>query len=682
MQNQSIEHFFSGVDKLTQTYLTQEEVPNVVIMGPYNSGKSTLINNLLGHHLSPVNIIPTTPAPVRFSYGERFLARVYFTDRQMHVLTAGELTGLLTRKEPPGGGITNVEVQYKHELLKKLHIIDTPGIDALHEPSSLLSRLPKCEYIVYLLQQRGLNEADRRYIEKLVRSNKPLNISFWINCNLGVYDGTSLKESRQFLRQICATEVPVYLINTMDNQDIIKIQLFIENQAAIFKLRRITDKLRKLDLQIPGIITDSMRANDDAKFMVQFWAAIEQARLIIQGQNMLKTLTPVSQQIASLMEKTDRPAVDPGGVSIVYKTTGPKRDIVLIREKILSLVEQAINDPSLKPYTDSIRQLESLHGQLKKENYLVTAAGGFSSGKSTFFNALMGEAILPAQNSPTTFTITRLKHGVHKKAIINYARQVVIPTHQMENQQAILCRYELATLEHWISDSKLVEHVYAMEKSKNGRLTKITATELLQQIELLKKSFARVKRDFSSKRRPWKSLFKKVPAQMFLSSELADYFVIHFKDTVRQELNLDTPGDRTTLAKIAGSHLALRVSDIVIEHPAESLRLATFVDTPGLDSVYHHHREITTRYLPLSDCFLFFLNGKHILTQPDMGIVKLIHRAMQKERQPSHKLFIIVNFADTLTVQERNNVYSYLQENLVKPSRGIVDPGNIFLFQH
>lgn len=65
-----------------------------------------------------------------------------------------------------------------------------------------------------------------------------------------------------------------------------------------------------------------------------------------------------------------------------------------------------------------------------------------------------------------------------------------------------------------------------------------------------------------------------------------------------------------------------------------------------------------------------------------MGIVKLIHRAMQKERQPSHKLFIIVNFADTLTVQERNNVYSYLQENLVKPSRGIVDPGNIFLFQH
>jgi len=678
MQNQSIANFFSQVDELTQTHLKLEDVPTVVVMGTYNSGKSTLVNNLLGQRLSPVDIIPTTPAPVRFSYGERFLARVYYHDRQMHILTAGELARLLTRKVQPGGEITHVEVRYKHDLLNKMHIVDTPGIDALHEPSSLLSRFPAPDHIVYLLQQRGLNEADRQQVQKLVDSYPPGIISFWINCNLGAHDGTSLEESRRYLRQICGSEVTVYLTNTINHEDIHKFELFIENQAAILKMQKISDKLEKLDVQISDMLTASMRENDDAKFLEQLWPAIEQARLIIHGQNMINTLPPVSQQIASLLDKPASPAGAPGGISLVYKTAGPRKDPAATREKILSIVEQALADPSLIPYTDSIKKLESLHSQLKKENYLVTAAGGFSSGKSTFFNALMGETILPVQNRPTTFAITLLKHGNPKKATINYSRQVTIPTHYVEGQQAIICRHELSALERWVTDPELTAQIYAIEKSKNGRSTKITITELLQQIELVKKSFARVKRDFTNKRRPWQSLFKKIAAQNFMASELADYFSVYFKNAAKQEIELDSPAGRAELAEIASSHLALRVSDIVIEHPAEPLRLATFVDTPGLDSIYHHHREITTRYLPSSDCFLFFLNGKHILTQPDMGIWEMLSQAMQDRQQPSHKLFFLINFADTLAINERNKVNNYLQENLVKPSQGAVDQSNLY----
>ncbi|WP_449241583.1 dynamin family protein [Desulfoscipio gibsoniae] len=680
MQTQpSIAHFFSQVDELTEIHLTQEEIPDLIVMGPYNSGKSTLINNLLGQRLSPVDIIPATPAPIRFSYGERFLAQINFTDRQVHALTADELAGFLTRKKLSGLEITGVEVQLRHNLLKKMHLLDTPGIDAIHESSPLPGRLPQSDLVVYLLQQRGLNDLERRQIQQLVHRNGPGNISFWINCNLGNnHDGTSLEESRRILRQICGIEVTVHLINTMDIEDIRKFQLFIENQAAVFKLQEITDKLKKRDLQIPEMIAESMREYDDAKFLVQFWPAIEQARLIVQSQNTLKTMPPVTQQIASLLKKPTHSIIDPDGVTIVYNATGPRQDPVVIREKIISLLEQAIADPSLRPYKKSIGQLESLHSQITKENYLVTAAGGFSSGKSTFFNALMGEAMLPAENRPTTFAITRLKYGSHKKATINYARQVTIPTHYIENQQAALCQREMFTLEHWITDPELLGQIYAMEKSKNGRLTRITAAELLKEIELLKKSFARVKRNFPNNKRPWKSLFKKISAQKFSTGALADNIIVHFKDTAHQTLELDSPAGRAALAKIAGSHLALRVSDMVIEHPAKSLRLATFVDTPGLDSVYRHHREITTRYLPSSDCFLFFLNGKHILTQPDMGILQMLHRAMQNKLQADHRLFIVVNFADTLTAREQDKIYNYLQEYLVKPSSRTINPKNIY----
>lgn len=675
MQSQNIEQFLTGAGKLAETHLTQEEAPTVAVMGPYNSGKSTLINQLLEQNLSPVDIIPATPVPVRFSYGKRFLARVYFTDRQLHTLTVDELAGFLTRKAPHGSEITRVEVRHKHPLLKKMHIIDTPGIDALQEPSSLTGRLPALDHIVYLMQQRGLNETDRQHIQKLLTNNRPEAISFWINCNLGPYDGTSLEESRRFLRQICGGEVTVHLINTLDHGDISKFRLFIENRAAVLMLQSISVKLKELDRKIPDIIDRSMRENNDANFLVQFWPAAEHARQILHSQNIIKTLPPVTQQIESLLKKPARPAVEPESSPVVYSSTGPRHDPVVIREKILALLEQAIADPTLASYPESIRQLESLHGRLKKENYLVTAAGGFSSGKSTFFNALIGEAILPAENRPTTSAITLLKHGRHKKATINYSRQVVIPTHRLEGGQAILCRHELAAMEHWLTNPKLLGEIYALEKSKNGRLAKVTAEELLDEIELLKKSFARVKREFSGHRRPWKSLFKKISKQKFLASQLADYFIIHFKDAASQVLALDTPDGQTALAEILGSHLALRVADIVVEHPAEPLRLATYVDTPGLDSVYHHHREITSRYLPLSDCFIFFLNGKHILTQPDMGVWEMIRRAMQDKQQSDRKMFIVVNFVDTLTGHDRDKVSDYLRENLV--TSGGAAPGNI-----
>ncbi len=678
MQNQSFDYFFSQVDELTQAHLTQDEVPTVVVMGPYNTGKSTLINNLLGQHLSPVDIIPTTPAPVRFSYGERFQALVHYPDRQMHILTTGELTRLLTHRERLGHEITHVEIRYKHELLKKMHIVDTPGLDALHEPSSLLIRFPAADHIVYLLQQRGLNEADRQHIQKLLSSYNPSSISFWLNCNLGDHDGTALEESRQSLRQICAGEVNVHTINTMHPEDVNKFLAFMENHAALCKLQQISDKLHKLDLQINDQVTTAMRENDDAKFLVKLWPAFEQARLILDGGNKLNTLPPVTQQIAALLTKPSSQIADQSGIAVVYKTAGPQWDPTVIREKIIAIVQQALTDPSLLPDTECIKQLKQLHGQLQSENYLVTAAGGFSSGKSTFFNALMGEAILPAQNRPTTATITLLKHGSRKKATINYAQQITIPTHYLEDRQAILCRHELEALEQWITDPTLSGQIIAIEKSKNDHITKITAQELFQQLELLKKFFARVKRDFpNKKRRPWKSLFKKIAAPKFLTSDLADYFVVHFNKATQQELDLESPSGRAELNKLTASHLALRVADIVIEHPAEQLRLTTFVDTPGLDSVYHHHREITTRYLPASDCFLFFLNGKHILTQPDMAIWTMLRATMQDKKRQGSKLFVIVNFADTLSGKERNKVYHYLQENLIKPSLGAMNQGNI-----
>jgi hypothetical protein len=674
---QNLDKYFARVDELRETFTTPRDVPAVAFTGPYNTGKSTLINNMLGQQISPVDIIPTTSSLIRFSYGERFLARVHYTGRRVTALTVSELAGLLAKKQAPGREIQKVDVQFKHALLQRLHLIDSPGTDAVNGPPSLPGGLKEADHIVYLLHQRGPGEADRIAIRELVEHRGAARVSFWINCNLGRCDGSSLEESRRVLREICGGEITVYLINTMDPGDVEKFRYFIEDRAATTTLQRVNGKLKELDSRIPGLVAGSLRESGDSAFLVKFWEARECARRVIHGQNLVKSIPPVSQQIRTMLEKSTATAKPPGGVQVVYATAGRAPDPGEVRSKIKSLLEGIMADRALSSCPGALDELKALAARLDREQYLVTAAGGFSSGKSTFFNAIMGENLLPAENRPTTFAITLLKHGAVKKATVTYARRVVIPTHYRDGDHIIICRHELATLERWLTDPGLSGPITALEQSKNGVLSGITAAGVLRELEQLKTAFARVKRSFHNGKRPWKSLFKKIPVQKFTGSNLADAFIVHFQNAEKTELNLETGAGRLALAEIAGSHLALRVKNIEISHPAELLRAATFVDTPGLDSVYHRHRELTARYLPASDCFLLFLNGKHILTKPDLGIVRMIINAFSGNKASARKLFVAVNFADALTSREQEKVRNFLHENLIKPSAGAVHPDRI-----
>lgn len=671
---QNLDKRLARVDELRETFLTPLDVPTVAFTGPFNTGKSTLINNLLGQQVSPVDIIPTTSSLIHFSYGERFLARVHYTGRRVTALAVSELATLLAPGRAPGREIQKVEVQLKHPLLKRLHLVDSPGLDAAGGPPSLPGELKEAGHIAYLLHQRGPGEADRIAIRELVEHRGAGRISFWINCNLGRCDGTSLEESRRVLREICGGEIAVYLINTIDSPDVQKFRYFIEDAAAALTLQRVNDILKELDNRIPGLVAGALREPVDSAFLVKFWEARECARRVTSGQNLAKSIPPVTQQIRAMLEQPAPTTKPENKVRVVHATPGRVPDPGDVKSKIKSLLETILADRALSPLPGALDELKNLAAGLDREQYLVAAAGGFSSGKTTFFNAITGEELLPAENRPTTFAITLLGHGPAPKATINYARRVELPTHHRDGDHVVICRHELATLERWLTDPGLSGQITALERVKNGTPSPATAGTVLEELERLKTAFARVRRSFRDGRRPWKSLFKKIPVHKFSGNDLADAFIIHFPDAGKAELDLENEVNRRVLATMAGSHLALRVKNIEINHPAALLRAATFVDTPGLDSVHHRHREITARYLPASDCFLLFLNGKHILTRPDLGIVRLILNALSGDRD---KLFVVVNFADVLTASEREKVRRYLHEHLVKPSAGAIHPDRI-----
>ncbi len=58
--------------------------------------------------------------------------------------------------------------------------------------------------------------------------------------------------------------------------------------------------------------------------------------------------------------------------------------------------------------------------KLQTDTFYIAAFGGFSSGKSTFFNAVLGEKLFPSQSTPTTATINFLTYSEKKRLMVTY----------------------------------------------------------------------------------------------------------------------------------------------------------------------------------------------------------------------------------------------------------------------
>ncbi|MDR3665584.1 MAG: dynamin family protein [Ignavibacteriaceae bacterium] len=69
---------------------------------------------------------------------------------------------------------------------------------------------------------------------------------------------------------------------------------------------------------------------------------------------------------------------------------------------------------------NNIKDVEQLRNKLNSATFKVLVVGEFSSGKSTFLNAILRNKILPTATTETTATINIIKYGTPEKAVITY----------------------------------------------------------------------------------------------------------------------------------------------------------------------------------------------------------------------------------------------------------------------
>jgi len=100
-------------------------------------------------------------------------------------------------------------------------------------------------------------------------------------------------------------------------------------------------------------------------------------------------------------------------------TSGSRFDNFISQKKSLTeaLIEltnlfEVINNSFVdKPYTQDIKALKGIADRIKVDSFKVLVVGEFSTGKSTFINALLSNNILPTDDNETTATINIIRYG-------------------------------------------------------------------------------------------------------------------------------------------------------------------------------------------------------------------------------------------------------------------------------
>ena len=154
----------------------------IAVFGRVSSGKSSLLNAVLGTDVLPVGVTPVTAVPTRITHGEEPSLTVSFTDAPAKTFEIARLGEFATEQQNPGNAkhVTRITVTIPaSRLASGVSFVDTPGLGSLATSGAAetLAYLPKCDLGVVLIDAGStLTDGDVRTILALQEAAIPAHV--------------------------------------------------------------------------------------------------------------------------------------------------------------------------------------------------------------------------------------------------------------------------------------------------------------------------------------------------------------------------------------------------------------------------------------------------------------------------------------------------------------------------
>ncbi len=193
---------------------------NLVVVGQFKRGKTSLINALIGADILPVAVVPLTSIVTIIAYGETLNIKVFFSEGRTLDIAPESLPDYVTEKGNPKNikDVSEVIITYPSPYLKDgVRLIDTPGVGSIYQHNTDVAYryLPKADAALFLLSvDQPMSKAELDFLGDVKEySNK---IFFLLN-KADYFSDADLKESIEFtmgvLREAMGAEVKIFPVS-------------------------------------------------------------------------------------------------------------------------------------------------------------------------------------------------------------------------------------------------------------------------------------------------------------------------------------------------------------------------------------------------------------------------------------------------------------------------------------
>jgi small GTP-binding protein len=201
---------------------------NLVVVGRFNRGKTSLMNAIMSTDRLPMGIVPLTSVITTVGYGSKERVELHYNGRILtHEIPINDLAKYVTQEGNPGNvkRIKKAEVQLPAEILRRgFYFVDTPGLEsAIRENTRTTeSFLPEADaFLLVTSYESPLSDEEMRFFRTV--SASPRSIFVVLNKHDTVSDEerrAALAYVHQQLSQIFGEErLRIYSISARDALD-------------------------------------------------------------------------------------------------------------------------------------------------------------------------------------------------------------------------------------------------------------------------------------------------------------------------------------------------------------------------------------------------------------------------------------------------------------------------------
>lgn len=300
------------------------------VFGRVNSGKSSLMNHLIGAMVLPVGVTPVTAVPTRIQFGKIARATVEFARQPPQTFELASLPEFVSEQGNPDNRkqVMRIVVELDAPRLREgVTWVDTPGLGALstHGATETSAYLPRCDLGLVLIDAGGsLTQDDLVLVQALLRSGADAMVL------VSKADLLGAAERAQFVDYVQAhlaaqfgQSLPVHLVSVVGTdaalcdswfEQVLQPRLVAHRRQAAEALKRKVGLLR--DVVIGTLETRSAAAKTEDRG--QFEANLKTASDALHGgEGLIAAARRQAETILDTLTAQTEPLLDASAAAIV-----------------------------------------------------------------------------------------------------------------------------------------------------------------------------------------------------------------------------------------------------------------------------------------------------------------------------------------------------------------------------